>query len=910
MNTARRVNIEPIPGYRLIEQLGAGGFGEVWKCEAPGGLFKAVKFVRGEDDHIHAGGDGAARELKALQHVKSLRHPFLLGMDRVEYIDGDLVIVMELADRSLHDLLGEYQAAGLPGVPRAELLRYFAETAEVLDLLNHEHGLQHLDIKPRNLFLVGRHVKVGDFGLVNSLAQLSGNTPTALQMGAATPLYAAPESFLGRITMFSDQYSLAITYHELLAGAPPFVGKNFRQVALQHMQAEADLFRLPAADRPAVARALSKEPRQRFPSCTAFVEALLSGKVDAPVGPPPSAPCRPKAATKTDIPVVDLSATPLVPIHMHERKDTPPEVARQTREVSPSGPPASRDGWHAFAAPPGPPGNTPAATGRESMPPLGNQASRGNGASGAHSADPLAGWRFLECIGRNSAGETWTARTPDGRDRLVRFLCGVDLSAGTEVQRLARLRTLTHPGLDPMEVVGGGAHRLAVVTEACATTLAARLAECQAADLPGVPRQELLGRLQEAAKTLDDLCRKEGVRHLALTPRSLLVRDGRLGILHYGLMDLIHMPGGQSPGLLNPRYAAPELFEGRPHSASDLYSLALIYCELLTGVHPFRALGQRQVTLARQRGQPDLSLAPAPDRALLECALHPDPARRPATCTEFIAALQEGPARPAAPSSVQVLGGVDLSATPTTRSRMRQAINGLVAAAAGDVEVREFHAIRYLVHPGRSVEHQFFARVAPGMARLRFSGFRQEWRAEALPSDDQSFNCVAPLAAAGWQRLLGMRSGLRIHVAAPVSEAGELTDVQVQMEPVRCGADLAMRALNEAAPRLLESLREHFQAHPERRNQARLRYKARVHVTPVLGEQEVGERILTEATDISLRGMGLLMPCRPPSMLLQVRLPADAPDQEVEVPACIVRATPQDDGCYDVGVRFLVEEEY
>ena len=255
MNPVKAPDAEPIPGYRLIEPLGGGGFGEVWKCEAPGGLFKAVKFVRGDSDDLHNSGPaGAEQELRALQHIKSLRHPFLLSMDRVERIGGELVIVMELADRSLHDLLCQYRDAGLPGVPRAELLRYFEEAAEVLDVLNQEHGLQHLDVKPRNLFLVGRHVKVGDFGLVNSLAEMSGSTPSALQMGAGTPVYAAPECFLGKITLFTDQYSLAITYHELLTGEPPFLGKNFRQLALQHMQAEPDLGLLPASDRAALAR--------------------------------------------------------------------------------------------------------------------------------------------------------------------------------------------------------------------------------------------------------------------------------------------------------------------------------------------------------------------------------------------------------------------------------------------------------------------------------------------------------------------------------------------------------------------------------------------------------------------------------------------------------------------------------
>ena len=122
------------------------------------------------------------------------------------------------------------------------------------------------------------------------------------------------------------------------------------------------------------------------------------------------------------------------------------------------------------------------------------------------------------------------------------------------------------------------------------------------------------------------------MRHLGLTPRHLVLRNGRLRLLHFGLAELIHVPAGHPPAALNPRYAAPELFEGRPHASSDVYSLALIFYELLTGAHPFRALTHRQMTSGRHRLQPDLGLAPAPDRAVLERALHPDPARRLPTC--------------------------------------------------------------------------------------------------------------------------------------------------------------------------------------------------------------------------------------------------------------------------------------
>src|SRR5262249_13991063 len=94
---------EPIPGYRLIERLGGGGFGEVWKCEAPGGFHKAIKFVFG--DLASAGGEThrAEQELKALSRVKSVRHPYILSLERFDIIDGQLLIVMELAERNLWD---------------------------------------------------------------------------------------------------------------------------------------------------------------------------------------------------------------------------------------------------------------------------------------------------------------------------------------------------------------------------------------------------------------------------------------------------------------------------------------------------------------------------------------------------------------------------------------------------------------------------------------------------------------------------------------------------------------------------------------------------------------------------------------------------------------------------------------
>jgi len=278
----KQVHGEPIPGYRLLHQLGKGGFAEVWKCEAPGGFVKAIKFVYGNLNGIGDQATQAEQELRAMDWVKVVRHPFILSIERVEIINGELVIVMELADKNLEDRLIECQALALPGIPRSELLAYLRDAAEALDLMNFQHDLQHLDIKPRNLFLIGNRLKVADFGLVQCIEELSiGNSGGDLP-NEFTPSYAAPELFQGSISRHSDQYSLAVTYQELLSGTRPFQGTNSRRLAVQHLNDKPDLSAIAENERPVLARALAKDPQDRFPSCLAFMRALISVQSNAP----------------------------------------------------------------------------------------------------------------------------------------------------------------------------------------------------------------------------------------------------------------------------------------------------------------------------------------------------------------------------------------------------------------------------------------------------------------------------------------------------------------------------------------------------------------------------------------------------------------------------------------------------
>lgn len=290
MSTTLQPGYEPIAGYRLVRYLGRGGFGEVWEAEAPGGIAKAIKVapVAGMQSELNG------RELEGLRVMRGIRHPYLLSIERFEVVDDNLVIVMELADKSLADRFAECRKAGSQGIPREELLRYLEEVAEVLDLLNQEHGLQHLDIKPENLFLSAGHIKVADFGLVQR-----GNTSVSMTAVALSPPYAPPEMFEGRIERTADQYSLAVTYQELLTGSRPFTANDVRGLLYQHATGRPELSPLPPSDRPIMARALKAEPQKRYASCEDFVKAL---RETVALGKPVAGtPIRPVAVTKTSV---------------------------------------------------------------------------------------------------------------------------------------------------------------------------------------------------------------------------------------------------------------------------------------------------------------------------------------------------------------------------------------------------------------------------------------------------------------------------------------------------------------------------------------------------------------------------------------------------------------------------------
>ncbi len=256
---------EPIPGYRLVERIGRGGYGDVWKTLAPGGVPKAMKLIYGDDSSL------MATELRSLNRIKDIRHPFLLSVERIEQCGDVLAVVTELGEKNLQQYFQECRGKGLKGVPQDELLNMLRDVADALDYIYEEYALQHLDIKPANLLMFGRRLKVADFGLVKNIYERSASLVHGL-----TPTYAAPEIFEGQPSRASDQYSLAILYQEMLTGVMAFNGMTAARLATQHLREAPDLSSLPASQQPVIARALSKDPMRRYSSCVELVKELTA----------------------------------------------------------------------------------------------------------------------------------------------------------------------------------------------------------------------------------------------------------------------------------------------------------------------------------------------------------------------------------------------------------------------------------------------------------------------------------------------------------------------------------------------------------------------------------------------------------------------------------------------------------
>ncbi len=268
--------------YVIVERIGAGGMGVVYKAYDPVlDRAVAIKVLRAQ------GEDHAQRLLREAQALARLAHPNVLTVFEAGVDDGRTFLAIELIDgATLHGWL-----AATPRT-RAEILTVFDAAGRGLAAA-HAAGIVHRDFKPSNV-LIGRdqRVRVADFGIARGTGDEAGASPhaspsartfdspiTATGMLVGTPAYMAPEQAVGeRVDPRSDQFSFCVALWEALTGKRPYSGPTPMALAARVERGELDDPRagtgLPRRLRRALLRGLAYEPARRYPSMVELLDEL------------------------------------------------------------------------------------------------------------------------------------------------------------------------------------------------------------------------------------------------------------------------------------------------------------------------------------------------------------------------------------------------------------------------------------------------------------------------------------------------------------------------------------------------------------------------------------------------------------------------------------------------------------
>jgi formylglycine-generating enzyme required for sulfatase activity/tRNA A-37 threonylcarbamoyl transferase component Bud32 len=259
--------------YRLDEELGRGSMGIVYRGFEPAiGRQVAVKIVRSQQ--FSTSDEDAQMKVRFAREAAAagtLSHDNIVVIYRLEEENGVQYIGMEfVAGVSLEKMLA-------PGAPMETqmALSILSQIAGALDYA-HAKGVIHRDIKPANILVRpdGR-IKITDFGI----ARIASQTITETGMTMGTPAYMAPEQIRGsKVDGKADQFSLAVMAYQMLSGRRPFDAEG-HALMYQIVNGEPPALNcvntfLPPACTSAVNRGLAKEPERRYPTCSAFVQAL------------------------------------------------------------------------------------------------------------------------------------------------------------------------------------------------------------------------------------------------------------------------------------------------------------------------------------------------------------------------------------------------------------------------------------------------------------------------------------------------------------------------------------------------------------------------------------------------------------------------------------------------------------
>ena len=265
--------------YAVEREIGAGGMAVVYLAEdLKHRRSVAIKVLKPE----LAASLGSDRFLREIEIAARLSHPHILPLFDSGAENDLLYYVMPFVPgESLRSKLARERQ-----LPVDEALRLTREIASALGSA-HQQGIVHRDIKPENILLADGIALVADFGIARALrsGRANGETASPLTMAGlalGTPAYMSPEQFTADdVDGRSDLYALGCVLFEMLTGEPPFTGPSVEALFRQHLTAEPRFVSelrptAPVGIARIVAKALAKDPADRFPTAAAFAEAIAT----------------------------------------------------------------------------------------------------------------------------------------------------------------------------------------------------------------------------------------------------------------------------------------------------------------------------------------------------------------------------------------------------------------------------------------------------------------------------------------------------------------------------------------------------------------------------------------------------------------------------------------------------------
>jgi serine/threonine-protein kinase len=263
--------------YKILELLGEGGMATVYKAyDARLEREVAIKVIRREafpPEEMEMLLKRFEREAKMLAR---LSHPNIVGViDYGEYEGSPYLVMVYVPGGTLKQKLGQ----PLPWREAVQLLLPIARALEYV----HENNIINRDVKPSNILMTSKgQPMMSDFGLVKLFGEKKGEATTNLTSsgsGIGTPDYMAPEQWVGEATALSDLYSLGVVFYEMITGHRPYIADTPAGILLKQATESLPLPNtyvpdLPRAVESVLLKTLAKEPGNRYPNVTAFIEEL------------------------------------------------------------------------------------------------------------------------------------------------------------------------------------------------------------------------------------------------------------------------------------------------------------------------------------------------------------------------------------------------------------------------------------------------------------------------------------------------------------------------------------------------------------------------------------------------------------------------------------------------------------